>query len=99
MGKMKIMRTILILGVVVLFASCTKVINQEMMVVKDCTGSYLRLNEKDYHICNIDIVDDIEDGSVVRASFIKIDNCSESDEVICMMYHANEGWIEVTNIK
>ncbi len=96
---MKIIRTILILGLIVLFASCNKVINQEMTVIKDCTGSYLRLNEKDYHICNIDIVEDINDGSVVKASFIKIDDCHDSEEIVCEMYHANEGWIEVSDIE
>ena len=52
-----------------------------MTVIKDCTGSYLRFNEKDYHICNADIVLDIENGTEVKASFEKIKSCSLLDSV------------------
>ena len=70
-----------------------------MTVIKDCTGSYLRFNGNDYHICNIETVKDYYDGTEVEASFNKIDDCSESDEVVCQMLHKNKGWIKVTKIE
>ena len=70
-----------------------------MVVIKDCTGSYLRFNEKDYHICNAEVVENYNDGTEVKASFEKINNCSDSDEVVCEMLHHNEGWVNVTKIK
>ena len=69
-----------------------------MTVIKDCTGSYLRLNGNDYHICNFKIVDTFDNGTKVEGSFNKIDECIDNDEVVCEMYHQNEGWIEVTII-
>lgn len=69
-----------------------------MTVIKDCTGSYLRYNDKDYHICNIENVDIYNNGTKVTASFKKIKECSRID-VVCRMYHANEGLINVIKIK
>ncbi len=72
-----------------------------MMVVRDCTGTYLRINGKDYRVCNLEKVEPFADGSKVVATFIKIDPCNGSakDAVICYMLHPNEGWIEVTSIR
>lgn len=69
-----------------------------MTVVKDCTGAYLRFNDKDYQICNIEIVEDFENGVKVEASFEKIDDC-ENIWAACFMMHENEGWINVTKIE
>lgn len=70
-----------------------------MTVIKDCTGSYLRFNDKDYHICNIEIVENYNDGTEVNASFKNIDDCPDNAEIVCEMLHNNEGWVEVTKIK
>ena len=78
--------------------SCSKVNNKNMTVIKDCTGSYLRFNGKDYQICNIEIVEDFENGVEVEASFERIDDC-ENNWIVCYMLHENEGWINVTKIE
>jgi len=71
-----------------------------MIVIKDCTGSYLQFKEEDYHICNIEVVENYTNGTEVKASFKKIDDCPENDEVVvCEMLHKNKGWIEVTEIE
>ncbi len=83
----------------IILLSCSDDIEGEMIVIKDCTGSYLRFNDKDYRICNFEIVDDFEDGTEVKASFTEIESCSAYDNVnICDMLHINEGWITVTKI-
>ena len=70
------------------------------IVVRDCTGTYLRENGKDYHVCNIDKVAPFADGATVEASFNKISECKNANNtVVCEMYHENEGWIEVVSIK
>ena len=71
--------------------SCSNVNNRNMIVVKDCTGSYLRFNGKDYHICNIETVENYDNGTEVKASFKIIDNCIDSNEVVCEILHKNEG--------
>ena len=90
---------ILVLLLLTTFISCSKVNIKNMVDVIDCTGSYLRFNDKDYHICNIEIVENYGHGTEVEASFKKIDNCPDSDEVVCEMLHHNEGWIKVTKIE
>lgn len=81
------------------FISCSKVSNRNMTVIKDCTGSYLRFNGNDYHICNIESVIDIESGTEVKASFEKSDNCPDYPVAVCEMLHENKGWIHVTKIE
>ena len=83
------------------FLACSKVNNREMIVVKDCTGSYLRFNENDYKICNIETVTDLEDGTIVTASFREIDACTNlaASGSLCELYHKNKGWVNVAKIE
>jgi len=72
-----------------------------MKMVTDCTGTYLRFNEKDYHVCNLDALKGFVNDQVVEASFSKVDACKDPSQpdMVCMMYHENEGWIHVNSIK
>jgi hypothetical protein len=77
--------------------SCKK-INKQVTVVRDCTGTYLRLDEKDYHVCNLEKIATFNDGAIITASFKKISVCNGSavNSAVCSMLHKNEGWVEVT---
>lgn len=77
--------------------ACKKVKNETMTVVRDCTGTYLRLNEKDYNVCNFEKVSSFPDGVSVIATFKKIKNCTS--RAVCLTFHENEGWIHVEKIK
>lgn len=81
--------------------ACNKVNYQSATVIKDCTGTYLRMNGKDYQVCNLETTNSIPDGKSVQVDFKKITACNGSakDAITCMMYHQNEGWIEVEKIK
>ena len=98
-------KSILIVSLVFFtFSSCIKEndkVNYTMTVVKDCTGTYLRYNSLDYQVCNLSMVSSYNDGDVVDATFNQISTCSDTSQnvIICMMYHENEGWIEITSIK
>ena len=83
-----------------LFA-CQKEKYETMTVVRDCTGTYLRFNEKDYHVCNLEKVSSFANGTEVSANFKKIEECNGSakNSIVCMFLHANEGWITVNEIK
>lgn len=84
-----------------LFSGCTKNRDQNVTVERDCTGTYLRLGGKDYHVCNPEKLSSISDGASVTAIFKKINDCNGSakDAIVCQMLHENEGWIEVEKIK
>ena len=91
-------QNVILLILLTTFLSCSKVNNKNMIVIKDCTGSYLRFNDKDYHICNMEVVDNFDNGTEVEASFKKIDEC-DNNWSECYMLHDNEGWINVTKIE
>jgi hypothetical protein len=81
--------------------SCSKIKNEPVTVVKDCTGVYLRFNNKDYLVCNLDKVSSFPDGATVTATFKKIKQCNDAGQsvFVCTMVHDNEGWIEVEKIE
>jgi len=66
---------------------------------KDCTSSYLRHNEKDYHVCNIVKIQDFENVEEIQASFEKLFDCDNGEIIVCEKMYRNKGWIEILNIK
>lgn len=81
--------------------SCNKERNKKMTVIRDCSGTYLRFNEKDYRVCNLERVADYEDNANVTVTYKKLEECTGTgaDAIVCAMYHPNEGWIQVIKIK
>lgn len=99
-SKIKMLGT-WVLGILILAnVSCVKNGTQEIIVIRDCTGTYLRLKEKDYQVCNLEKLASFHDGATITVSFKKIDVCkgSASKTINCYMLHENEGWIEVENV-
>lgn len=71
-----------------------------MTVVRDCSGTYLRLDGKDYHVCNEEKLSSFSSGTNVTATFKTLQNCKVLEEkIVCKLYHKNEGWVEVVNLK
>ena len=67
--------------------------------VRDCTGSYLRIDMQDYKICNASDFDAIITGTVVEAKFEKTLQCTATeDKPVCLMQHEFEGWINISNL-
>lgn len=89
--------------IVTMFSSvaCKKVINETITVVRDCTGTYLRFDGKDYHVCNPEKISSFPGGTEVEATFIKIHDCTgpANDAPACYLLHQSEGWINVEKIK
>lgn len=70
-----------------------------MQVIKDCTGTYLRYQQKDYMVCNSAILSAYGSGSWVIAGFNLTTYCPTMPIVICNMYHAYEGVANVICIQ
>lgn len=88
-----------LLGITLLLSSCGK-ITQNGEIIRDCTGTYLQLNNRDYLICNPAIVSSYPSGSQLKVKFRHISNCSSnSDQAICEMYHHSYGFVEIAEIK
>jgi hypothetical protein len=74
---------------------------QTTTVKRDCTGTFLLLDGKDYQVCNVYKVSSFSDGATVTATFKKIQECNgpAKDALVCRMFHANQAWIQIENIK
>ncbi len=98
---MKIVLFSLIAISLLVLITCEKERNEPMVIIKDCTGAYLRQNGKDYHICNTDKVARFSDGEDVIATYKRIELCSGSAirEIVCARYHESVGWIEIMKIE
>lgn len=73
--------------------------NGSVTLLRDCTGTYIRWQGKDYRVCNIKKVASFPDGSAMTATFKSIDyeecNGAAKDEIVCTMLHISEGWVEI----
>lgn len=65
------------------------------MVVKDCTGSYLRISGKDFLICNDETVQNIADQTAVSAKYSKSECTTKG---LCLMAHPTEGSVNIEKI-
>lgn len=98
---MRILIRVFTFMVISLLVSCNREFNQPAQVIKDCTGTYIRFEGKDFQVCNTSITDPIADNAEVLTSFKVIKNCDRDDEDLpkCMMLHEFEEWVEVQKIK
>lgn len=97
-------RNILLLAIFsMFFFSCVSVHDrlQTGTIVKDCTGTYLRVGEnEDYLVCNSDILASKKEGEKVSVVYDYTKECKERDgKIMCMMYHENKGMIRVKSVK
>lgn len=70
------------------------------VVIRDCTGTYLRYKGKDYKVCNAARLKTYQDQEQIKAGFHAITKCNSDDgSTDCKMYHAHEGLVEVTQIR
>jgi hypothetical protein len=92
---------ILTLLLALTFFSCKKDVIKNATVIKDCTGTYMRLDGKDYKVCNIEKVSPFQNGITVSVSFKELQDCEGPGNtlVTCYMFHDFESWIEIDNIK
>lgn len=95
---------LLSLGICSIFLfSCATVHDklQTGTVVRDCTGTYVRLGEnEDYLVCNSDILASKKEGEKVSVVYDYTKECKERDgKIMCMMYHENKGMIRVKSVK
>jgi len=95
-------KTLSITAIALLFTmfSCNKEEFKSMTVVKDCSGTYLSIDGKDFLVCNEERLSSMSNGTQVTATFRKIDDCpSLREKCICKIGHKSYGWVEVVDFK
>jgi hypothetical protein len=75
-------KLICIVSALILMAFSCRKEPEQMTVLRDCTGVYLRLDNKDYHVCNPEKVSSFPDGAVVTASFKRVNECNGSAKTL-----------------
>ncbi len=58
-----------------------------MVVIKSCTGVFLRHNNLDHIICNTKKLEDYSNGDVVSASFVRSESCASDLVITCPTPH------------
>ena len=88
----------LLLMLVVGFSSCAKSGMYEVDI--DCTGTYLTKGNKDFKVCNLDIVAGLQDGDEVNVKFTRLIDCNDASQpdVVCELYHPYNSWVQVTSV-
>ncbi|HMN32237.1 MAG TPA: hypothetical protein PKA54_02575 [Chitinophagaceae bacterium] len=78
---------------ILIFFACNKKNNQTVTVVRDCTGTYLRLNGRDYQVCNLEKVASFSTGAKVTVTFKILTECNDSSNpaAACEMFHKSKG--------
>lgn len=91
--------TIIILSVILvsLFA-CEKSGKNNAQIVRNCTGIYLRMDGKEYRVCNSEKVSKYPNGVSITVNYKHIKKCN-SDDIVCTMAYPNDGDIKVLKIK
>ncbi len=75
-----------------------------LMVVRDCTGTYLRKDSTDFPVCNAQLLEGIAEGTIVRVSYkshAKGTRCEGQEGVRCMMVHPfpTGDWVEIKALR
>ena len=98
---MKTTFNIITLLLTLTFFSCKKEGTENATVIKDCTGTYLRMQGKDYKVCNIEKTSSLRNDINISVTFKKLTECDGSGNLgqICDLYHKFDSWIEIETIK
>ena len=97
---MNFLKPISVLLLAIMF-SCAAVQNPvSAKIVRDCSGTYLRISGKDYQVCNSEMIKNFANNSVINVTYEKAENCPEfQGQIVCMLYHENEGIIRIKSVK
>jgi hypothetical protein len=81
--------------------SCTKNKFNQAEVVKNCTGNYLKMNNKIYAACNADELDKYSNGTTISVKYKKIKECSHEsqNQYVCFMAFNYDSFIELISTK
>ena len=97
METMKRTIYIALLFLVFVTASCAKHCT-EGTLYRDCTGTYLKLDNDYYSIINRAKVESIEDNQSIRVTFEPADG--PGPDIVCMMVTVpNAGYIKILSVK
>lgn len=79
------------------FNSCQKEKDQEALVFRNCTGTYVLINNQNYKVCNANFLAKINDNTTLFISYKCIDYCTD-DNPECLMLFPFESYINIKDM-
>lgn len=79
--------------------ACGKENHVDAIIIKDCTGTYLRIVNKDYKVCNSELTKGFADGQIVKAVFTLESECNNDTPSPCYMSHNFVSYAQIKKIK
>lgn len=99
LSKINRMKKLLLIVVVFTSISCKKN-NVQATLSRDCTGDYLTIGSYDYKVCNQELTDAFENGTVVEVDYRKVRKCNALEgKVVCELLHKYRSIIEIKSLK
>lgn len=80
-----------------LFISCGKKNYEPATVVRNCTGTYLRINSKHYFVCNPQKIASYGDQSQIKAAYAICSQCSDG-YFHCEMLWPFDGYLIIDKV-
>lgn len=81
------------------FYSCSKDFLQvEATIERNCTGTYLKVDDVFYYICNQDKVSSYTNGQAISVSYAALEGCKTKPVATCDLNFGHEGIIEIKEI-
>jgi len=79
-------------------SSCSKdFISVDAIVEKNCTGTYLKINDKFSYVCNQEILASYTNGQAINLSYKTLEGCSKAPNS-CNLNFSYDGTVEVKEI-
>ena len=73
--------------------------NSEVVVVKNCTGTYIQYKGQDYKVCNQEMLADFKNQTKIHITFRDSKLCEISKDIaMCAMYHPFVSAVEIIKI-
>ena len=78
--------------------ACTKTDYETRTVIKNCTGVYLRIDSKDYFVCNPEKLAKYGNNAEIKVAYSMCSECT-SDGPVCLLVYPNNGWLKINKVK
>ncbi len=82
----------------IILPACSDKESLQLIVSRDCTGTYLKQAEWDYKVCNPEKIAAYADGQNILVSFAISENCEDPSAFACKLYHPYKNWIFIQEI-
>lgn len=94
MPKEKIVFCILIS--VLLTFGCADSIHHNALVIHDCTGTYLRYEDRDDKVSNPELLESVESNTIIDVKVIYLKDYSI--DFACLLWHDFDRWVEIEEV-